>query len=222
MNYIIRLWELYEVFPEINGEEKRVILFQIPAATTATPTGWYDHFYGRNGESVGALSVEEIDRIRGQEKKDWSKQIVLGAKIEHLDKEAILLARNNYKQKMNKAYISEDVDHMTDEQFLTKLKLMINVKITNAAMLLLGSEDYDYLFKTVPEASWRVYDSRNEISDYEIFKIPYITLSERLFNKIRNLTYRYMPNHLTLFPTETKQNDMWLLRELLNNCIAHY
>ena len=69
--------------------------------------------------------------------------------------------------------------------------------------------------------SWRVFDSRNEISDYEIFKIPYITLSERLFGKIRNLTYRYMPNQLTLFPTETKQYDMWLLRELLNNCIAH-
>lgn len=213
--------EIYEAFPMVAGERKRVILFQIPAATTAMPTGWNDHFYGRNGESLGALSVEEIDRIRGQEKKDWSKQIILEAGIEHLDKNAIILARDNYKKKMNKPYISEEVDRMTDEQFLTKLKLMINGKITNAAMLLLGNEDYDYLFKTVPEASWRVYDSRNEVSDYEIFKIPYITLSERLFGKIRNLTYRYMPNQLTLFPTETKQYDMWLLRELLNNCIAH-
>jgi len=213
--------EIYEVYPNVNGEKKRVILFQIPAAATATPTGWNDHFYGRNGESLGALSVDEIDRIRGQEKKDWSKQIVQGADISHLDRNAIHLARENYKKKMNKSYISEDVDQMSDEQFLTKLKLMINGKITNAAMLLLGNEDYDYLFKTVPEAAWRVYDSRNEVSDYEIFKIPYITLSERLFEKIRNLTYRYMPNQLTLFPTETKQYDMWLLRELLNNCIAH-
>ena len=185
--------EIYEVYPEVRGEKKRVILFQIPAATTATPTGWNDHFYGRNGESLGALSVEELDRIRGQEKKDWSKQIIPEAKIEYLDKEAIALARENYKKKMNKPYISDEVNQMTDEQFLTKLKLIINGKITNAAMLLLGREDYDYLFNTVPEASWRVFDSRNEISDYEIFKIPYITLSERLFGKIRNLTYRYMP-----------------------------
>lgn len=213
--------EIYEVFPIIEGVKKRVILFQIPAAATAMPTGWYDHFYGRNGESLGALSVDELDRIRGQEKKDWSKQIIPAAKLEHLDEHAIRLARENYKKKMNKYYISEEVDKMTDKQFLTKLKLMINDKITNAAMLLLGSEDYDYLFQTVPEASWRVFDSRKEVSDYEIFKIPYITLSERLFGKIRNLTYRYMPNQLTLFPTETKQYDMWLLRELLNNCIAH-
>lgn len=213
--------EIYEVYPLADGEKKRVILFQIPAATTATPTGWNDHFYGRNGESLGALSVDEIDRIRGQEKKDWSKQIVLGATIKHLDKNAIELARENYKKKMNKQYISEEVDQMSDEQFLKKLKLMIDGRLTNAAMLLLGNEDYDYLFQSVPEASWRTYDSKNDVNDYEIFKIPYITLSERLFGKIRNLTYRYMPNQLTLFPTETKQYDMWLLRELLNNCIAH-
>jgi len=213
--------EIYEVYPLVDGEKKRVILFQIPAATTAMPTGWNDHFYGRNGESLGALSVEEIDRIRGQEKKDWSKQIVPGAEIKHLDKNAIKLARENYKKKMNKLYISEEVDQMSDEQFLKKLKLMIDGRLTNTAMLLLGNEDYDYLFKSVPETSWRVYDSKNDVSDYEIFKIPYITLSERLFEKIRNLTYRYMPNQLTLFPTETKQYDMWLLRELLNNCIAH-
>ena len=166
--------EIYEVYPLIDGEKKRVILFQIPAAT-----------------------------------------------IKHLDKNAIKLARENYKKKMNKQYISEEVDQMSDEQFLKKLKLMIDGRLTNAAMLLLGNEDYDYLFQSVPEASWRTYDSKNDVNDYEIFKIPYITLSERLFGKIRNLTYRYMPNQLTLFPTETKQYDMWLLRELLNNCIAH-
>ena len=213
--------EIYEVYVEDGSENRRVILFQIPAATTATPTGWYDHFYGRNGESLGALSVEEIDRIRGQEKKDWSKQIVEGAGIKNLNKKAIRVARENYKKKMNKSYISEEVDQMSDDIFLRKLKLIIDDKITNAAMLLLGDEDYDYLFKTTPETSWRTYDSKGDVSDYEIFKIPYMTLSDRLFKKIRNLTYRYMPNQLTLFPKETRQYDMWLLRELLNNCIAH-
>ena len=213
--------EIYELYPCIEGESRRVIMFQIPAAVTGIPTGWKDHFYGRNGESLGALSIEEQDRIRGQEKKDWSKQIIPDATIECLDKEAILLARKKYKEKMNRPHISEEVDDMSDEAFLTKIKLIIHGKITNAAMLLLGNEDYDYLFTTPPEASWRLYDSKNDVKDYEIFKVPFITLSDRIFAKIRNLTYRYMPNQLTLFPTETKQYDMWLLRELMNNCIAH-
>ncbi|MCI8401639.1 MAG: transcriptional regulator [Lachnospiraceae bacterium] len=213
--------EIIEIYPIIHGEEKRVIMFQIPAAVTATPTGWHDHFYGRNGESLSALSVEELDRIRGQEKKDWSKQFIDGASIRFLNKAALNLAREKYKEKMNRPYITKEVDRMTDEEFLTKLKLMQNGRLTNAAMLLLGDEDYDYLFATAPEASWRLFNYKNDIQDYEIFKIPFLTLSERVFPKIRNLTYRYMPNQLTLFPTETKQYDMWLLRELMNNCIVH-
>lgn len=213
--------EIYEIYPIVNNEQKRVVMFQIPAAVTAIPTGWNDHYYGRNGESLGALSIEEQDRIRGQEKKDWSKQIIPEATINHLDKRAISIAREKYKEKMNRTYIAEEIDRMSDEDFLTKTKLIVNGKVTNAAMLLLGNEDFDYLFNTIPEASWRLFDSKNDVKDYEIFKIPFITLSDRIFEKIRNLTYRYMPNQLTLFPTETKQYDMWLLRELMNNCIAH-
>ena len=213
--------EIYEVYPVVDGEEKRVVMFQIPAAATAIPTGWNDHYYGRNGESLGALSIEEQDRIRGQEKKDWSKQIIPDATIECLDRSSIAIAREKYKEKMSRPHISQEIDNMTDEEFLTKTKLIINGKITNAAMLLLGNEDYDYLFSTPPEASWRLYDSKNDVKDYEIFKIPFITLCDRIFAKIRNLTYRYMPNQLTLFPLETKQYDMWMLRELMNNCIAH-
>ena len=153
--------------------------------------------------------------------KDWSKQIIPDATIEHLDKSAIAIAREKYKEKMKRSHITEEVDNMTDEEFLTKTKMMLNGKITNAAMLLLGNEDFDYLLNAPTEASWRLYDSRDDIKDYEILKIPFITLSDRIFGKIRNLTYRYMPNQLTLFPTETKQYDMWLLRELMNNCIAH-
>lgn len=213
--------EIYELTPIVDNEEKRVILFQIPAAATAIPTGWKDHFYGRNGESLGALSIEEQDRIRGQEKKDWSKQTIPAATIECLDKTAIQIAKEKYKEKMNRPHITAEVNNMTDEEFLIKTKLIIGGKITNAAMLLLGNEDYDYLFNSAPEASWRLYDSKDNVKDYEIFKIPFITLSDRIFQKIRNLTYRYMPNQLTLFPMETKQYDMWLLRELMNNCIAH-
>lgn len=213
--------EIYELSIKLHNDDKRVVMFQIPSAVTGIPTGWKDHYYGRNGESLGALSIEEQDRIRGQEKKDWSKQIILGASIDYLDRDAISLAREKYKEKMNRPHISEEVDKMTDEEFLVKMKLLQNGKITNAAMLLLGNEDFDYLFSSPPEASWRLYDSKNEVKDYEIFKVPFITISDRIFSKIRNLTYRYMPNQMTLFPSETKQYDVWLLRELMNNCIAH-
>lgn len=41
--------EIYEVYPIVDDEKKRVVMFQIPAAATAIPTGWNDHYYGRSG-----------------------------------------------------------------------------------------------------------------------------------------------------------------------------
>lgn len=213
--------DIYEIFPVVGGEERRVIMFQIPAAVTAVPTGWHNQEYGRNGESLVPLSEEKRERIRRQVKLDWSKRFIPNATIEHLDAEAIAIAREKYKEKMNEQHISDEVNQMTDEEFLERRKLVVNGKVTNAAMLLLGNSAYDYMFESVPEASWRIYDSKEMVKDYKIFKIPFITLSDRILENIRNLTYRYMPDQMTLFPMETKQYDTWVLRELLNNCIAH-
>ena len=213
--------DIYEIFPVVDGAEKRVVMFQIPAAVTAIPTGWHNQEYVRDGESLVPLSEEKRERIRRQVRLDWSKRFIPNATMEHLDKAAISIAREKYKQKMDDLHISAEVDKMSDEEFLERRKLVINGRVTNAAMLLLGNSAYDYLFESVPEASWRIYDSKEMVKDYEIYKIPFITLGDRILKNIRNLTYRYMPDQMTLFPMETKQYDTWVLRELLNNCIAH-
>jgi ATP-dependent DNA helicase RecG len=51
--------------------------------------------------------------------------------------------------------------------------------------------------------------------------VPFVSVVDEVYANVRNLTYRYMPNQATLFPTETRQYDTSLLRELLNNSIAH-
>ena len=196
--------EIYEV----KKEGKRIIMFQIPAATAGIPTGWKDQYYAREGDSLVPLSLEKMDRIRQQSNRDWSKLFVKGATIQHLNKDAISLARNNYKEKMQKPHISQEIDSMSDEEFLTKMKLIQNGRITNACMLLLGNEDYDYLFDYTPEAAWRLYDSKSNIKDYEIFKIPFITLSDRILKKTGthqnagDLVYRNLPGYLARLKAE--------------------
>lgn len=214
-------YEIVEIFPFVGGKEYRVLMFKVPAAATGIPTDWRTNYYERSGESLVPLKQYKIDAIRSQERKDWSKQIVENATIDHLDKDAIALARVKYKEKMNQEHISEEVDGMTDEQFLSKVKLIHEGKVTNAGMLLLGSADFDYLLSSAPSIMWRLYGADGSDKDYEIFKIPFINVVDKVFAKVRNLTYRYMPNQMTLFPMETEQYNSWLIRELLNNCIAH-
>lgn len=214
-------YEIVEIYPVADGKEYRVLMFKVPAAATGIPTDWRTNYYERSGESLVPLKQYKIDAIRSQERKDWSKQVVENATIEHLDKTAIALAREKYKEKMNQDHISKEVDEMSDEQFLSKVKLLIGGKVTNAGMVLLGASDYDYLLASAPSIMWRLYGADGVDKDYEIFKIPFINVVDKVFAKVRNLTYRYMPNQMTLFPMETEQYNSWLIRELLNNCIAH-
>ncbi len=213
--------DIIELFPKCQGQEKRVLMFKIPAAAAGLPTAWKTRYYARSGDSCTLLSQMKIDAIRGQQRVDWSKQTLPGANLSHLDKEAIALARKCYIEKMNRPHITEEVEQMSDAEFLTKMKLLINGNVTTAAMILLGNPDCDYLFQTAPEIMWRLYGADNSIKDYEIFTVPFIAVVDKIFLKIRNLVYRYMPNQLSLFPNETQQYDGWMLRELLNNCIAH-
>lgn len=213
--------DIIELHPIYEGKPRRVLMFKVPAAAAGIPTAWKTRYYARDGESCVPLSQIKIDTIRRQERMDWSKQILPGATLEHLDPGAIRLARQKYLEKMNRPHITEEVANMTDAQFLEKIKLTTGGKITNAAMVLLGNPDFDNLFSTPPVMMWRLYGADGSMKDYEIFQIPFITVVDQLFTKIRNLTYRYMPNQQSLFPMETQQYDMWMLRELLNNCIAH-
>lgn len=208
--------EIYE-FTKYN---KRVIMFQVPAAS-GTPINWKGFPYGRNGESLSPLPPNKIEQIKATANYDWSRQIIEEATIDNLDKDAIILARKQFKVKFKGKSISDEIDNLSDIAFLNKVKLTLNNKITMACMLLLGKNDDDYLMNGyAPKMTWKLYDDFNVI-DYEHFGIPFIINVEKLKSKIRNLRYRYMVNDNTLFPNEVDQYDNYILRELINNCIVH-
>lgn len=77
-----------EIF-EFLMPEGRVLVFQIPAAPRNIPIAFEGHYYGREGESLSPLNLEELDRIRGQQNKlDWSAVVVQGATLKDLDSKA--------------------------------------------------------------------------------------------------------------------------------------
>ena len=208
--------EIYELLKN----NKRVIMFQVPAAS-GTPINWKGFPYGRNGESLVPLASNKIEQIKATANYDWSRQVINEATIDNLDKDAIEMARKQFKLKYKGKSIADEIDDLSDIDFLNKAKLTLNSKITMACMLLLGKNDDDYLMNGyTPRMTWKLYDEVNVI-DYEHFGIPFIINVEKLKAKIRNLRYRYMVNDNTLFPNEVDQYDNYILRELINNCVVH-
>lgn len=214
----ITFTEIHELF----YQQKRVILFQIPAAPKGIPISYKGHYYGRDGESLVALNINELETIRSQVKQfDWSAQLVKGATIEDLDPRAISSARALYTAK-NKEKAIEIAD-WDDTIFLNKAKLTIKGKVTNAAIVLLGKEESETLLSpAVAKIRWILKDSQGVERDYMIKSCPFLLSIEEVYRKIRNLKYRYInPEFRTLFPEEVDTYEPYVIREAINNAVAH-
>lgn len=184
------------------------------------PTSYRGFFYGRDGASIVALSIEEIERIRKQViQTDWSIGVCLGASIKDLDETAIQKAREGFKVK-NSRLISE-IEKWDDVTFLNKAKITINGGITNTAILLLGKpESEHFIAPALARITWVLKNIKNEEKDYEHFSCPFILSIDKVFSRIRNLKYRYIKDG-TLFPEEVDRYDPYNIKEALSNCIAH-
>ena len=199
--------EIYTIV--VNG--KRVIMFQVPAAS-GTPINWKGFPYGRIGESLSPLSLNKIEQIKTTINYDWSRQVLEETTIDNLDKGAIKVAREQFKVKHKDDKLIDEVDNLTDIEFLNN---------GYPSKSITGNSDYDYLMEGyIPRMTWKLYDDFNVI-DYEHFGIPFIINIDKIKSKIRNLKYRYMISDTTLFPYEVDKYDNYILRELINNCIAH-
>ncbi|MBB4842475.1 ATP-dependent DNA helicase RecG [Paucibacter oligotrophus] len=208
--------EIHEVF----RPEGRVVMLEIPASPRGLPVAFDGHYYGRDGEELGPLNLEEIERIRAQSTvDDWSAVIVPEASLADLDEEALVVARRNYRAKF--ADKAAEVDAWDDSTFLNKAKLTIKGKQTRASLLLLGREEAEhFLLPAEAKIRWILKDHAGNDRDYAVFGMPLLLAVDKVYAKIRNLKYRYIREG-TLFPEEIDQYEPYAIREALNNCIAH-
>ena len=208
----------FEVHPFIY-HDRPVVLFDINSAFDR-PVAFYGIAYVRVGSSKTLLANHpDKERRIWQGRLDWSAQVCERASLNDLDPDAVAKARQEYVVK----YPAKEVDvaawdHLT---FLNKVRLTIQGRITNTAILLLGRPESSALITpSVARISWILKNDQNREMDYAHFGPPFLLNVDQVLGKIRNLTFRALPSG-TLFPVEIAQYDPWVLREALHNCIAH-
>ena len=208
---------------ELTLEKCRIIAFQIPPAIRGIPTTWQGAAYAREHESISPLPMNKVDLIRYQIGMDWSKEIVEDASIEDLDREAIKRARELFsKRQSDRKKAQEVLKKLSDIEVLNKAGITIKGKITRTALLLLGKSESKYYFDGfIPRITWTLYNADNSIKAYEHFDIPMLLAVDKAYSKIRNEKYRYIAGQQTLFPDEVDQYEPELIKEIINNCIAH-
>lgn len=204
---------------ELSHENGRVILFEIPAAPKGIPVAWQGHYYGRAGESLSDLGLNKQDEIREQNKaEDWTAQIISEATVNHLDEEALAKARKVYAEKYANRFSKETVMQWPVQTFLDRARLTRDGNITRTAILLLGKPEAGHLLEPHPaQITWKL-DAEEKA--YEHFGPPFLINTTALYQRIRNVQIRILPDD-TLFTVEVSKYDQRVVLEAIHNSIAH-
>ena len=213
--------EGFDIVEYVTSDTNKIVwIVKVPKHQFRLPVYAHKKAWQRIGDNLVPMTKERLNNILNENLiiEDWSKKIIEGVSIEDLDEEAIKKARKEFI-KRNHKYIDE-IEKWDNIKFLDKAKLTIQGKITRACFILLGKEEEEHYLDSAVKIRWNLKTLENQDKDFEIFSIPLILSVDEIYKKIRNLKYRYLREG-TLFPDEVLRYDPFVIREPLNNAIAH-
>lgn len=204
---------------ELHTPQGRVLLLEIPAAPQGMPIAWKGHYYARAGESLTHLGLDKLDALRGQVgAADWSAQVVDGATLADLDAMALAKARESFAKKYANRFKPDEVAAWPDAAFLDRARLAQDGRITRSTLLLLGKAESAYLLSPHPaQMTWKLEGAERA---YQHFGPPFLLTTTELYQKIRNVQLRILPDD-QLLAVELAKYDRKIVLEALHNCIAH-
>jgi ATP-dependent DNA helicase RecG len=124
----IDVWEL----PHLDG---RVVVFDVPSRPIGVPLEYKGAYWMRGGESLLPMTADQLKRIFDEAQPDFSAQVCPAATLADLDADAIAEFRRRWAAKTKRTEIAI----VTDERLLQDAELLINDRVTYAALALLGS-----------------------------------------------------------------------------------
>lgn len=204
---------------ELHHADGRVVLFEVPAAPRGIPIAWKGHYYARAGESLTSLGLDKLDEVRGQTlTQDWTAQVVPAATLADLDADAVSRARYSFAQKYANRFKPDEVANWPLTTFLDRARLTQNGQITRTTLLLLGKTEAAFHLSPNPaQLTWKLEGPERA---YEHFGPPFLLSTTRLYQRIRNIQLRILPQD-ELIPVEVSKYDQKIVLEALHNCIAH-
>lgn len=203
---------------------KTIWIIHIPKHLPRRPVYAHKKAWQRIEDSLVEMTPERLAAILEEPvfaAKDWSAEIAPNATIADLDELAVAKARIMFKKVHSSNIPAEEIDAWTVEDFLSNSGIMVDGKLTRAAIILLGKPVSAFKLRpAVVEVTWTLRDEHQDVVDYEHFTVPFILTVDKILSKIHNLTMRELPGG-TLFPETMKQYDDYTIREALHNAIAH-
>lgn len=210
-----KIYELYEDEAEKKG---RVLVIDVPPRPAGTVFKFEDVPLMRVGEELKPMSDEVYLSIIQENEPDFSQQICRDATLDDLDPDALSVLKEKYAKKQNNPIFLT----LSNRQILSDLQLITDEGITNAAVILLGKEDF--IKRVYPQASvmleYRHSESQITFDNRISYSQPFFIMIDRLWHDIdlRNGKFQIKEGPY-IFDVPYFNEEV--IRESINNAITH-
>lgn len=203
---------------ELLHPDGRVLVFEIPARPLGMPVGVDGAFLMRAGESLVAMTPDQLRRIFSETGPDFSAEACPGAALADLDGAAVSELRKRWHRRSK----NDAILGWSEEELLYNAELLVGSEVTFAALILLGT--HRALGRHLP-ASELVFEYRSEetpgpANQREEFREGFLHFYERLWElvNLRNDRQHYQEG---LFMLDIPTFNEEAVREAVLNAVAH-
>lgn len=210
-----KIYELYEDEAEKKG---RVLVIDVPPRPAGTVFKFEDVPLMRVGEELKPMSDEVYLSIIQENEPDFSQQVCRDATLDDLDSDALSVLKEKYARKQNNPIFLT----LSNRQILSDLQLITDEGVTNAAVILLGKEDF--IKRVYPQASvmleYRHSESQITFDNRISYSQPFFIMIDRLWHDIdlRNGKFQIKEGPY-IFDVPYFNEEV--IRESINNAITH-
>ena len=210
--------DIYELYEDKETKTGRVLVIEVPPHPIGKVYKFEDVPLMRVGEELKPMDDKTFISMIQEQEPDFSEQICEDVCLEDLDKEAIRIMKERYAEKQkNPTFVS-----LPDTQALSDLKLIVDNRITNAAMLLVGKEEI--IERIYPQSKvmleYRNTESQIHFDSRKSYGQPFFLLIDELWEEI-NRRNGSVPVRKGPYIFDIPFFNEDVIREIVNNAFSH-
>ena len=203
---------------EIEHPDGRVLVFHVPSRPIGMPIQYRGSYWMRAGEGLVPMTPDRLKRIFDEAGPDFSAEICAHAALSDIDPTAIQRFRAMWQRKSG----NEALDKVTDERLLADAELVVDGRLTYAALILLGTRQAlgKYLAQAEVIFEYRSSEASIPSQQRKEYRQGFFLFDEDLWNTInlRNDIQHYQDG---LFIWDISTFNEMVIREAILNAVSH-
>lgn len=203
---------------EFSCSGKRVLIFNVPGRPSGLPLHFDGRYWMRIGSELRPMSPEQLTYILREATPDYSAEVAEGATLNSLDPFAV----SRFRTLWSKKAVKPEILLLSDLEVLENSELMVEGRVTYAALILMGSTSSLSRFLAQCETIFEYRNAESSINyqQRQEYRAGFLLWSEHIWEQInlRNEIQQFR-NGLIRFDIPVFGEDS--IREAILNAVSH-